>query len=148
MRYGRLSMIIVALALGSCANQYEAKTLPPNIVDSTYTKIIMKWTGMFEGSQSTYYVKSFKSGGMLAICALRIETTGSMAQELEDTWLWNAFVTEGNIRVAKSQFLAAVPEGKPRSQWLANCIETKTPASDQLLDARVRIVGGEVLVWF
>ncbi|MCZ6603547.1 MAG: hypothetical protein O7A03_00200 [Alphaproteobacteria bacterium] len=143
--------ILLSLILISCASQdqYETKTLSQETVDSTYTERTVTWRGTFEGEQLTYYIKSFDSGGMLAICALRIESTGT-SEVLTEEWFWNAFVAVGNAstKVARSRFVASVPAGKPRSQWWANCIETKTPAEARLLSAPVGFVGGEIVVWF
>ena len=129
-------------------DQYAAKSLPPNVVDSTYTKRTFEVTGTFAGEHTTYYIKSSGISGMLAICALRIESTGNF-EELMGEWFWNAFVFVGNAttKVARSKFIASVPEGKPRSEWWANCIETKTPADARLLSAPVAIFGDGVEVW-
>ena len=90
----RLSMAAIGMiALVGCVS--EGTQLPSEIVDSSYTKHTLTWSGSFAGLTTSYYMKSFEKDGKLALCAVR-ETGDGTAEDLADEWFTQARVVIGS----------------------------------------------------
>ena len=123
-----LITVAVVIMLFGCVNQ--PKRLEPQLVDGSFTRHTITWTGTWKGLRSSYDTKLFDSGGKLAVCAVRDRQTGS-AEEVQDRWLaQNASVYVGGVAVAPAGFVASEWD-YAKERW-AHCIETEVPSAGKL----------------
>ncbi len=141
-----LAAAVGLLALTGCVT--EGTLLAKQDVEDSFTEVTIRWAGTFGGTTSTYYIKSFEKDGMIALCGVRVGEEGGSADELTDKWFEQGQVAIGSRKntITSARFIAAVPPSTPRDQMTARCIKTNTPATDSLLGASPRVVGGEVVI--